>query len=175
MVFTAVLAGSTIALWYVTKRSVDLAKKEFVATHRPRITVHTFEVSSNEHGHIGAVFTYVNSGGTPATINEIAHNIFFSDGLRPGASMKERKLESKTLAAGEQTTFLIDSETTEESAVVARMRADREQRALDLLCVGRIKYTDTQKIVRETGFCRRYDTKSRIWVRVDNSDYEYFF
>jgi hypothetical protein len=65
LILTLVLTGSTVGLWCVTKRSVDLARKEFFSTHRPHLIIRDLIVDGDEF-----MFLLINKGESPATIIE---------------------------------------------------------------------------------------------------------
>jgi len=173
--FTVALAISTKKLWVSTEKSIDLGRDEFNATHRPKIIVHTFEVSLDAGtGYIGAIYTYVNAGESDATIKEIGGIMFMSDGLRAGIQITMKPLK-KVLKVGERTTRSIDSEILNSNVTIASMRTGRGQPSRRLMCIGCIRYADAKGVKRETGFCRTYDAVSSTWLREQNSDYEYSY
>lgn len=173
---TGLLFLATLALCFITYLLKKIAKQEFSATHRPKIIVHTFENSTGYKNRIGPIFTYVNSGTTNATIKSISSNIFYTDNLRPGADMKSFKCrENKTIKPGARSTFLVESKIETNSATIEGMRNQRGQSNLELMCIGKICYSDSSGAERETGFCRKFDSVTNCWLKVENSDYEYSY
>jgi len=55
------------------------------------------------------------------------------------------------------------------------MNASRGKPNGQLFCVGYILYQDVLGRKMQTGFCRRYDAETAVWLRVENSDYEYSY
>ncbi|MDP2757168.1 MAG: hypothetical protein Q8O45_06105 [Desulfurivibrionaceae bacterium] len=175
-VCTGLLVAVTGVLCGVTWLLKRVAAQEFDATHRPKIIVHTFEKSTNQKGQIGAFFTYINTGTSNAIIKTIGHNIFYSDNLIPGAEMKVTEFkEIKIVKPGEAVTPYIESEITPRAATIEEIKRQRNQSRLELLCIGKICYKDSSGAKRETGFCRKFDTATNCWLKVESSDYEYSY
>lgn len=78
---TLVIAAFTITLWWTASRqsrltqdAIALARDEFLATHRPKIIVHSTEIDwrdSDEGPCIGARVTIVNAGASEALLESI--------------------------------------------------------------------------------------------------------
>ena len=174
---TLIIGVSTLFLWDTTRQTTQLAREEFVATHRPRIIFHTFEQSTDEGGGIGLHIDYVNAGSTDARIVRAESSIFFIDSsIRPGARMTETAaLKNKILSSGERGTWLVESDITRFGPAIEEMRKARGQSARRLTCIGQITYTDVAGAERRTGFCRCYDAGLDVWKRVKNRNYEYSY
>ena len=173
---TMILAISTVFLWIATTNIAEEARREFAATHRPNIIVHTFEHAPDDKKQIGAVLTYVNAGATDALILEIKSKIFeIAHALRPGVAMDSHAFTSKRLVSGEVATFAVELEISDTHGVVNRKREERGFSSHDIMCIGFVRYSDEDGRERRTGFCRRYDADSRTWLRVEASDYEYAY
>ena len=158
----------------ITRDSLELARQEFDATHRPQIIIHTFEKNRGIDKKIGAAFTYVNIGTSPAKIIEIETNIFFSNEHASNDTIMKEQFD-KLLKPGEGSNYSVKSKISDLITIIEGMRAGRGQSHREILCIGRIKYLDLQGTARETGFCRVYDTDQYCWQRNDNSDYEYSY
>jgi len=74
-IFTVVLAGTSFWQGRVTQRSLKLATDEFRATHRPRVTVRSFETLEEPGTDASIAFAFVNVGDLPATVIEIRHYV----------------------------------------------------------------------------------------------------
>ena len=122
-IFTGSLVWvSTVQIRYLrradetARRSADAAKlaaetahEEFVANHRPRIQILSFEESDigaggdEEQIKLGASLRYVNSGDTTAYLLEIGWHISYADHpLRPGVSMRTHDCCNQALQSGEE-------------------------------------------------------------------------
>lgn len=173
---TFILSAATIFLGIVTWQLRVIARNDFWATHRAKILVHTFEYCSDDTRTVSAIFTYVNTGTTSAKINRISFNIFCSDKLRPGAAMKTHEfIPVKQILPGGRADFSVESNISENSAYVRNVKNERGQSNIDLLCIGKITYSDSSGASRETGFCRKLGSDSKSWLKVENSDYEYSY
>ena len=96
--------------------------------------------------------------------------------FRPGAHLEVCSAkENKVIKPGGIDTFLIKSNISITSAAIEEMRKERGQSTLELMCIGKICYTDSSGAERETGFCRKFDSPGDIWLKVENSDYEYSY
>lgn len=173
---TLLIAAFTGTLWWSTHRLWKATREEFIATHRPRILVHSFHYSSEGADKIGAMFSYVNTGASAATVEAIAGQIaevFEIPSRAP--SIGPQKLVGKKLAGGEEAMFTISSSLTHKQMVIDGERKRRGHSYLFAVCTGYVAYSDELGIRRKTGFCRRYDPDTRSWLRVENSDYEYAY
>lgn len=186
--FTIVLARATTGMLNaaseqgrLTQKSIDLARDEFSATHRPEVIVHNFQVFRKTFGEeeaIGARFVVVNSGTSDATILDIAGTIFRTAYLRPSSSMPSIGYAGRSLKSGEFLNEVEISGTPPDTAEVdfeAGFGSPSAAGDAKLWCIGRIVYADTQGRRRETGFCRSYDTVNERWVKEPASDYEYSY
>jgi len=173
---TGFLFLATVALCVITYLMKKIASQEFSATHRPKVIVHAFE--NQDTDTIQITFTCVNTGTTNAIFNSISYDIFFSSGfLHPGREMETIEFKNtKKLAPGEKANYTLKSSIKSNSATIEEMKSHRNQPFCDLMCIGKIEYTDNTGAKRETRFCRKRDrTSSNQWLRVENSDYEYSY
>lgn len=167
---TLAVAIFTIVLAAVTARQINLARDEFLATHRPKVIVHSFEATHDNNGAIGASFTLVNTGVSAARITDISAMIVLSRDLRPGIQMPRKEL-NKTLVSGEPWIWAVFGDLTA-SIIVEKFNKPTD---VPLWCMGRITYADQRGRKRETGFCRMYDVRGERWIKSPESDYEYAY
>jgi hypothetical protein len=176
--FTVTLAGATRGLLKatadqarLTKKSINLARKEFNATHRPKIIIHSaaplFETST-EGETLGATITYYNAGDADADIKTIRCLIAQQPfGVKPNWVIPEMPdaLPNAPIKSGTGQIFFFNS----------NIRAAEGEMGLQAYCVGRIEYLDKAGLKRETGFIRVYG--SRRWNRLedDPNGYEYAY
>jgi hypothetical protein len=182
---TIFIAGFTATLYSVTGRAVKLANDEFVATHRPKIFVHSVAVTAK--GRRGnpridrpfeparAIITIVNGGESWATIIEWCAVIYYQS---PQAAFTPRLGDSQKPQAdaplivpgqwedlGHNQANVVDSDWEQFVAEGGRM-----------FFIGKITYEGPDKIRRNTGFCREHDAKDAgAWRRVTDSEYEYAY
>src|ERR1700728_761515 len=80
--FTYTLYTTSAEQSRLTRESIELARQEFVATHRPKIIVYGMEVSlpgEDKPRHVH--FRYVNAGDTDASVTSIESHIHYSKGM----------------------------------------------------------------------------------------------
>jgi hypothetical protein len=160
-------------------KSGEQARLQFIATHRPRIMVHSFEYSSEDGERIGAFFRYVNTGTSTATIVGIAGQIteVFDMPSQATSIGPECRVdpEDEKLVGGEEAVHTVSSSILHSQMVVDSELKHRGHSYLFAICIGYVAYTDDLGVRRKTGFCRRYDPSTRSWLKMENSDYEYAY
>ena len=181
----SLLAAFTLALvaigwWQGTKLqgTIDLARDEFISTHRPKISVHAIEAKEDTESLPVARVFYINKGGTTATIEQIravvvkaskpmAHfgSVVVGDEINPF---------NATLASGMKDSFDVKFPELQSGPKVAAHSGQ------NYFCIGIISYMDGANNRRETGFIRvlRRDQQTNIgprrWMRLDeDSEYQY--
>lgn len=155
-VFTIILAGASAFQYRAIMASVQLARNEFLSTHRPKIRVKHLWLTSDifQAEPITVNLVCVNTGATNAILGQIgirchvagservlpadpnmAASLFPRGILEPGLNWTVPNLNTgRILAQHEQT--------------------DIQQKRANLYCVGWISYLDGDERVRITGFCR---------------------
>jgi len=179
MVFTGVLALSTIALWRSTKDAVNLGREEFISTHRPQIFVRNVfcPFAAADGAPIEVDFTIVNGGSTPA---RIAHSVFVVELFQVEGLMifpvaiggNDLNLigARSILAPGESRVFRHVSPVVRWSAAANR---DWENAREGLFFSGHIVYTDENDTSRHTAIRRRYDPQAQRFYPIDDKEHEY--
>jgi hypothetical protein len=165
----------------------DVAKRTLALTQRPRILVRAFYFSKSsgvgglysapsgiEEGSLcDGQFYIQNCRGTDARIREIFSDVYIANTLpmkRPYEG-REGSKEEKTLMPGTSTFYLFVRAEPLDSQTRLDLTAGGPERNLYVL--GWIGYTDDLGIYRITAFCRRYDTRKRRFIPVDDADYEF--
>jgi hypothetical protein len=186
--FTFVLAVSTIALWWSTRRlwkatdfSVDLAQKEFIASHRPRVIVRFIQgpFVDEENGAMRQFvwITVVNVGDSKATIQLIGADLARKLALRgtndpewvvPGLDAAPKPVTPVVLISGQRHTFKVSAKIPFTDKEIF---ADAQD-AHELCAVGAIRYSDDNGAVRETGFYRTFKERQGF-VPSQNIEDEY--
>lgn len=174
---TLVIGIFTLFLWGATQQTLQLAREEFLARHRPEIIVHSVEPSHDfdrdetESTTLVASVTYFNKGIAPATVIETRGDIanrgwpLRSNIDLPVISKLNRKIDS-----GLSGTVAIFSNV--QHRAVKHLADDVES---FVVCLGVVVYADDAGNVRRTGFCRRYDRHAKRWLRAEESEYEYAY
>lgn len=164
----------------LTRESIDLARDEYLATHRPEIFIHTVEFAHDAMEHsekttVGAQISYVNKGRNSATIVEIRGRITNRTfPLQSGIMHWEQHVvPTEKILTGRRGYIRISSQIDPDFERI-RQRSDTNPRG-HVICIGCIVYEDDRGVRRETGFCRRLDAIAERWVPIENSEYEYAY
>lgn len=179
--FTATLWRATTEQAGLTRESIKLARDEFLASHRPKIIIHTVEnhyvrAADEEDLWLGARVICVNKGKSAATITEIRCEITRRKGGTPETGiaiefLDEIPIPDDPLPSGLDYQFSVESVMSHRHE--HRRQMLEESYKGDVYCIGRIIYLDSAERRRMTGFCRRYDANSGRWVRVEGKQYDY--
>ena len=192
-VFTIVLSVATVLLVVVgtwqgrhLRRSVDLAREEFISTHRPNIRVKHVLLTSGlwKDACIEIELVIVNCGSTTADITEcniatLIHRAGVSLPARPAFSRPRVIFPSKTdLESGITMDLprLIDDHPLSDAENTGIRDLTRR-----LYCYGYVDYSDDVGKRRRTSFCRVLDAPLRPasiedigkFVVHEDRDYEY--
>ena len=163
------MACFTKTLANVTGKSVDLARDEFISTHRPRLRVRGIQTDAP---HISTYIKVVNVGETTATITGVT-------------AVLARKQGSKWLPQGPD----LSKPTPLLAPAEAVVKAGEERGFgffpngvpngdAPLFFVGLIKYVDALGTERTTGFAWFYDAIQNTFIhpaKLDQRDYEFNF
>jgi hypothetical protein len=171
--FTIVLAGVGYCQSRLIRKSIDLARQEFAATHRPRIVVRFIQGPLHDENEFEFVrVTWVNKGETDGTIVAIGHDLARRKGrggwLPPGLAADVKPVMPVTLVSGER--FVVKAEAhspTGDKEIFAEAIDDSE-----LCAVGCIQYRDGNGRLLETGFLRIHDGQGNF-LPSDNPEDEY--
>jgi hypothetical protein len=172
------VAAFTFTLWISTSKqarltgdSINLARQEFIATHRPHIIVYGFDdqpVGGSDNAPYQVQFRYVNKGNTRAYVTEIGSALVSPKLPSDFTDFKVKKfnppLEVKSGFHG--------FKLTEDSVDYLKILFSDQDA---LFCIGYIIYRDDNDTSRQTGFCRRYDPASSRWLKVEDEEYEYSY
>ena len=176
-IFALIAAG---LLYYISRRQFNLARAEFVSTHRPQIIVRnltTFGVVVG--GPVTISFMIINIGISPAIINSVEACIFLKSKtdkvprdlrLTLCTSAKERLVSGDFTITGQTSTFLPGLHHIE-----ALQKGER------LLCIaGCVNYADDKyRVNHRTGFVRYCDIsdigKGVFFDTIYDVEYEYAY
>ena len=169
----------------ILTKQKEIARIEFIATHRPRLRVRNvvvkpvsvtgFKPTVFHPGQFVSGQCYIaNSGGSAAHITEAHCDVFITSNPLP----MERPYEGQdgnsaiklTIEAGTsvplpfQSTSQISSRESEDILSGGNYR---------IYVMGWVEYSDDMNIMRRTAFCRKYDFIRRRFYPVDDPDYEH--
>jgi hypothetical protein len=173
VIVTYKLVSSTNKLWStatdqtrLAQRSIDLARSEFLATHRPRLKVRVGKLGGSNNAIIIS-YTVINVGETPAKmvlhktklITQAANGYVIPSDTYDEQCVRLIGGEAKTFPDTHvnpdfDTTFLAESGGT-------------------IIFRGAIEYVDDADIKRRTGFLRSYTTATGRFVADTDLNEEY--
>ncbi len=158
--------------------AVHFARRDFIATHRPRVRVRFFQDDGGGvDGGRKAWITIANVGNSTAAIVAIGGAL----GVRtrdtknwrpPGIQASAEghgPPPDNVLRGGEARTYWVSSG----GPVSAGDLADVGNGVADLLALGEIRYTDDNGTLRHTGFMWRWNPKDREFYPVDEPGRNY--
>jgi hypothetical protein len=164
---TAFIALFTIVLVIVTGRqarlttaALNLARQEFVASHRPRVILRYIQGPFyNDKGHQFIWLTFVNTGVNDATIEafggDLAYRGEFNEAWEiPGLEAGLKDIKPITLVCGQQHVFEVTAKTSSNSDEAVSKSAWPGRQ---ICAVGKLRYSDGNRICRDTGFFRVLD------------------
>lgn len=163
--------------WLESRRSAEVAHKDFVATHRPRIRVRFFQDDSGPDGYRKAFVTFANVGETRATITAIGGGLgvrtrdtknWYPPGINASAQGRGAP-PNPVLNGGEARTYWISSS----APVTAGQLVEMINGAADLIASGEIRYADSNGTVRHTGFFWRWNPRDREFSPLDEPGQNY--
>jgi hypothetical protein len=175
---------------YLTRKSIDLARAEFISTHRPKLRIRRiiltgffdrFDAEMISHGdEVEAEITVVNVGGTPANIVDSRYRIYFYKDTIPleipyedHPSRLQLTTEKRILAVGQLQTFemtgkAILKDPGEGMRVMRQFASENWSMAI----IGEITYRDDLSRNRVTGFLRVWKREG-YFIPVEDPAYEY--
>jgi hypothetical protein len=169
-----IIAAFTATLWIATRQQADLTRQEFISTHRPKVIVRFIQGPFVETGPQFIWVTVCNVGVNKATIVEWGCDFVRRDAetklwLPPFDASPKPISPVVTLISGQRHVFIVSAKKDYGEAQIAVDAWDAEE----LCALGIIRYADENSIVRETGFFRVYDPKSKAFIPSQNSEEEY--
>jgi hypothetical protein len=186
-VATAFIAIFTIVLVFVTGRqarlttaALNLARQEFVATHRPRVIVRYIQGPfENEEGRQFCCVTFVNIGANRAIIEAFGADLAKRSGetdrwVPPGLDAEPKEIAPIILTCGQRHVFTVTARKVPEAlaVAVAATQIFRESVINHQLCaVGVIRYREGNGVSRDTGFFRVLDDGGSSFV-LSEHDFE---
>jgi len=196
-IFTAVLAISTIGLWFTavwsgrkqfrqTQDSIALTRDEFLSTHRPKIRVKHVVLSTPlwQGERLAVKVVLVNNGTTDAFIAEWGCKFIIQEKGRMLPALPEiARRETPRITEGKLSPgiSLELSDVSDGTVLTDDDNTGIRKRSCELFCLGYVHYLDSVRRVRTTAFCRvlnfpqfpkTHEDTGRFRVCPD-SDYEY--
>jgi hypothetical protein len=185
-VATAIIAIFTIVLVRVTGRqarlttaALNLARQEFVATHRPRVVVRYIQgPNEDREGRQFYWVTFVNIGANPAIIEAFGADLAKRSDetgrwAPPGLDAEPKEISPIVLTSGQRHTFIVTARDLPEALVEIQIFREGVN-DYQLCAVGVIRYSDGNGVARDTGFFRVLDDEGNSFVLSEHdSEMEY--
>ncbi len=173
--FTFSLVRVTNRQAALTRDSINLAREEFISSHRPRIMIYGLNLVSagdDAAGPLKVSFRYVNSGDSLAKVKEFGAKMIdlFKPTMPTGIEFEVEKMDPPIEVKSGRHGFRLTSAFDQEQFLFKSF-AD----SYSLVCVGYIVYSDASGTDRQVGFCRKYDEESHRWLPMNDSEYEYSY
>jgi hypothetical protein len=173
-VFTASLWWSTRRLWKAGERQIRLARDEFNATHRPRVSVRRMGTVFFPNEPIKIEFTIVNTGDAAITGFSCNTIILYLKGIGaihgiPIFDPDTASTSDASLQIGEGKNILV----LEAANLDPKQLKDITSGSEILHLIGYVVYRDKVGTTRRTGFFRYYDRERRRFRVIDDPEYEY--
>ncbi|MDB5610235.1 MAG: hypothetical protein JWP25_7135 [Bradyrhizobium sp.] len=171
-VFTIVLARVTGKQARLTTAALNLARQEFIATHRPRVILRYMQGPFRNDGQEFVWLSFVNVGANTATIEAFGADLAKrSDETEawemPGLNATPNEIPPIALTCGQRHVFTVTAKTAVTDAQIFR----EAMRDHQLCAVGIIRYRDDNGVSRDTGFLRVLDDDGEHFV-LSNHDSE---
>ncbi len=176
VIATIGLGVATVGLYFTGEKQIGLARDQFIAANRPRITVrfvqgpHTY----TDSGRVGAIVTIANTGPSDATVFAIGCDIGIRRGNRWASSIDgiPKPISPIVLRSGQRHTIEVVARESDGDHdfyfAWGFMRGASESRRTSppdqaVAVAGEIVYRDGIGIERHTGFLRIYDSEDGSW------------
>jgi hypothetical protein len=164
VLFTGGLWWSTGKLWRSTSESVELARKEFLSTHRPRLRVYQVRQVDNT-----IEFSVVNCGASDGLVigsAAFAENRSLAEWPNPHDYPLNNIVPAREFPIGASDRLSVTIRPGDEPDELFSALAQR------LRLYGFIVYVDTLGTTRTTFFSREYDDARSRFIAVDDPDLE---
>jgi hypothetical protein len=174
-VFTIVLAVVTGKQASLTRQSIDLARSEFIASHRPRLIVRFLQGPFYDDEGVEFVWiTFANIGDTPAIIHEVGldlarRNKKSGHWSPPGLDATPKRIKPVTLKSGDRYVIKVTGKKPISDLEIFQDITE----AYELCAVGAVRYQDRDGLTRETAFFRVSKDEDAGFEASGNSAEEY--
>jgi hypothetical protein len=175
--FTYTLFITSATQAQLTRESIDLARQEFISTHRPKIIVYGVDFGgtpNDSEQEIPVTFRYVNSGVATAYVTQIGTRVIhlFKSTLPNDVQFRIAQLPYPIEVKSGMHAFAITVDTMPSTSPNLLKALEGVEK---VVCVGYLVYEDDNGTKRQTGFCRAYDRSSNRWQPMNDDDYEYSY
>jgi hypothetical protein len=155
-----------------TEESIRLARRDFIATHRPRVGVAFIQGPFVKDSRQFVWVTVANNGGSDAIIHEWGCDLVRRKGKQwlTGIDGSPQKIERISLISGQRHFFEVFAKAAyDEEAAIFEEALDE----VETCVIGAIRYVDENGTMRETGFFRTFHTLGEKFIPSENPEDEY--
>ena len=166
--FTIILAVVGYCQARLIRKSIDLARAEFISSHRPRLRVRSIDRStSNPVDYIGVQFAVVNVGDTEAHLLGSRVVVDFFPEKPPIDFTGTDAVEPRRFLPGASDSYAV---TSSRKWLILQSEYNA---ARHLFVHGQIVYRNDLGTTYTTSFCRIWNVAANRFKRTDDPDYEY--
>jgi len=172
-IFTGCLWYSNRKLWKTTAESIELARKEFIATHRPKLKVFSVFFDGDRGAETWQFQCSIHNVGESVAIIKTINQEFkiLKEPLPIPQPYGESLFIEKEVKSGEN----IIEQFPIKREILWNIIRENPQDYKALYFFGYVDYLDNIGIMRRTAFCRRFDSETECFTKIDNEDYEYSY
>ncbi len=186
--YTGRLYKATVALSKDSQATSELARQDFITTHRPKLIIRRISLDEGNGNYVSPgsrspkiQFIIANIGGSRATIIESNATFAKIDGVLP--SIPPYSLETNTIKCTIREAGQSDPpeilDIGDEGEVSRDVRSwsggviTNGDKPPFFYFFGYIQYEDGIGIVRRMTFCRKYNPTTKRFIEVGDPEYEY--
>lgn len=174
--FTYTLYKTTAVQARLTRDSIDLARQEFIATHRPKIILRDAWAIPADGVAVTVMLTFVNQGIAKAWITESAITVEFFERsgalfLSPDPIHRMDLASPNDFVGGQVRNFTFTSRSLVwDHRMTATYYVPDD---LGVFVMGHVVYIDEANVRRHTAFRRRFDPKTQRFSRREGDELDY--
>ena len=160
------------------EKSAEIARHNFIATHRPKIIVRRFSINriGDDGDSVDIGYEMVNTGERLATVVRSSTKLWWhpsTESLPAIPPYTDHIVQSIPIENGMLVS--LPSQRVEDFSFVSGFEEESGAATTGdhLFALGYIEYQDTIGKIRRTAFLRQYDFKAKRFDTVPHPDYEY--
>ena len=171
--FTIKLSGAFSVQLRELKRSIDLARADFVSAHRPKLIVRHVSLGPGQQATDAVKVEYViaNVGGTTARVLELNTTMKLTPDL--GRAPPYDPKFTQTIDTEIEPGKYLSLRTASDALNYAALRTASRDLAARFYVFGYARFKDDIGVSRQMAFCRQLDPKTDRFVPTHDQDYEY--
>lgn len=172
--FTLVLMAATIWQGRFTSKMINLAREEFIATHRPKVRVRAVRRFAPENAFWSARAIIINCGESGAVIDAVDMRLMNRDEIEPALDnaivdifpAHQPSTDKTPLVPGARRVLF-------QTSIIQRNTMDEILDETNICVIGRIVYLDKNGTQRQTGFFWAWDSQRHRFGPVEGHELTY--